>query len=101
MLQRSELFDFLRPGLSDVADFPRGDCDGAGNQILVCVDQLVILETEKNEVINIFFDEFGALLILNLTTTILVTCIKNSLSHEDFDYIKESWVAIQIKSNFI
>jgi hypothetical protein len=61
----------------------------------------VVLKTEENKVINILLNKFGALLIFDWPSTILITGIKNALGHKDFNDIKEGWVAIQIESDFV
>ena len=38
MLQSCQLLELLGPGGCDVADLSGCACDGAGNEVLVCVD---------------------------------------------------------------
>ena len=56
VLQAGELFEFGRPGWRDVAYLSGGADDGAGDQVLIRVNQLVILQAEKHKVVDIFLN---------------------------------------------
>ena len=56
MLQAGELLELGRPGWRDVAYLSGGADDGAGDQVLIRVNQLVILQAEKHKVVDIFLN---------------------------------------------
>ena len=56
VLQTCKLFEFGRPGWRDVAYLSGGADDGAGDQVLIRVNQLVILQAEKHKVVDIFLN---------------------------------------------
>jgi hypothetical protein len=91
----------LWPGRVDVALPSSGACDGAGDQILVSVYQLVVLKAQQDKEVNILLEEVDAPLILNRAREMLVARKENTLSHEEFDYGEEGWMAVHVKANFV
>ena len=57
MLQTSQLDQFRRPHRLDVAVLPRCRNYRAGDQILVCVGDLVILKAEEGKEVDILFNK--------------------------------------------
>ena len=101
MLKTGELLEFRRPGRRNIADLSGGGHDGTGNQILVRVDKLVVLQTQQYKIVYVFFNELGALLILDGSSAKLVLGVQNTLRHEYLDDVEECGVAVQVKANLI
>lgn len=54
----------------------------------------MILQTQKDKIIYVFFNKLSALLVLYRTITILVIGVKNTLCHENFNDVEEGGIAV-------
>ena len=101
MLKTCELLEFWWPEGTDVALFPGSTRDAAGNQVLVRVDELVVLERQQHKIVHVLLEEVHAALILYRALEVLVAREEDALSHQDLYDVEERWVAVKLEADLV
>ena len=101
VLQPRQLLELNWPSRVDVALSSSSADYCTSNQILIRIDKLMILKTQKKKEIYVLFEKIGTPLVLNRTTEVLVACEENPLSQENFNHIEERRRSVHIETNCI
>jgi hypothetical protein len=101
VLETSELLQLSRPDGEDIRLSPGSGYNRAGNQVLVHIDQLMVLETEESEEIHVFFHQVHAPLFTHRTLVLVIRREQYTLGHEDLQNIEEGGEGIHLKPNLV
>ena len=101
VLQPRQLLQLRWPSRIDVALSSSSADYCTSDQILIRIDKLVILKTQKKKEIYVLFEKIDAPLVLNRTTEVLVACVENPLSQENFNHIEERRRSVHVETNCI
>jgi hypothetical protein len=101
MLKPSKLLQLLRPRWIDIALPPGSWGDGAGYEVLIGVDKLVVLQAQQDKEFYILFNQIYTAFILNRTTLMLITRKKYTLRHKNFYNIHKRRKTVHIEIYFL